>query len=33
MLTHSLIPFANERGGELAAPATVVGFCLSLSGT
>jgi ZIP family zinc transporter len=33
MLTNSLMPFAYERGGELAGAATVVGFCLSLSGT
>ncbi len=33
MLTNSLLPFAFERGGELAGPATVVGFCLSLGGT
>jgi len=33
MLTNSLTPFAYERGGELAGVATVVGFCLSLSGT
>ena len=30
MLTNSLMPFAYERGGELAGAATVVGFCLSL---
>ena len=33
MLTNSLIPFAYERGGELAGVATVVGFCVSLMGT
>jgi ZIP family zinc transporter len=33
MLTNSLMPFAYERGGELAGAATVVGFCLSLTGT
>jgi ZIP family zinc transporter len=33
MLTNSLMPFAYERGRELAGVATVVGFCLSLSGT
>jgi ZIP family zinc transporter len=31
MLTNSLMPFAFERGGQLAGVATVVGFCLSLS--
>jgi ZIP family zinc transporter len=30
MLTNSLMPFAYERGGELAGVATVVGFCLSV---
>jgi ZIP family zinc transporter len=30
MLTNSLLPFAYERGKELAGVATVVGFCLSL---
>ena len=30
MLTNSLMPFAYERGGELAGAATVIGFCLSL---
>lgn len=30
MLTNSLIPFAYERGGELAGVGAVVGFCLSL---
>jgi len=30
MLTNSLVPFAYERGGELAGVATVVGFCLSV---
>jgi ZIP family zinc transporter len=33
MLTNSLIPFAYERGGELAGAATVVGFCVALLGT
>jgi ZIP family zinc transporter len=33
MLTNSLMPFAYERGGELAGVATVVGFCLSLGGS
>jgi ZIP family zinc transporter len=33
MLTNSLMPFAYERGGELAGAATVVGFCLALLGT
>ncbi len=33
MLTNSLMPFAYERGGELAGVAAVVGFCLSLGGT
>jgi ZIP family zinc transporter len=33
MLTNSLIPFAYERGKELAGVATVVGFCLPLLGT
>ncbi len=33
MMTNSLMPFAYERGGELAGVATVVGFCLALSGT
>lgn len=33
MLTNSLIPFAYERGAELAGVATVVGFCLSLTAT
>lgn len=33
MLTNSLIPFAYERGGELAGVATVVGFCASLVGS
>jgi ZIP family zinc transporter len=32
MLTNSLLPFAYERGGELAGAATVVGFCLALGG-
>ena len=30
MLTNSLIPFAFERAGAIAGPATVVGFCVSL---
>ena len=30
MLTNSLIPFAYERGGELAGVGCVVGFCLAL---
>jgi ZIP family zinc transporter len=33
MLTDSLIPFAYERGKELAGAATVLGFCLSLGGS
>ena len=33
MLTNSLIPFAYERGGELAGVATVVGFCAGMAGT
>jgi ZIP family zinc transporter len=33
MLTNSLIPFAYERGKELAGVATVVGFCLTLLGS
>jgi ZIP family zinc transporter len=33
MLTNSLMPFAYERGGELAGVATVVGFCLALGPT
>jgi zinc transporter, ZIP family len=33
MLTNSLMPFAYQRGGELAGVATVIGFCLSLGGT
>ena len=33
MLTNSLMPFAYERGKSLAGVATVVGFCLALSGT
>jgi zinc transporter, ZIP family len=32
MLANSLIPFAYERGGELAGVATVVGFCVSIVG-
>jgi zinc transporter, ZIP family len=30
MLTNSLMPFAYDRGKELAGVATVVGFCLTL---
>ena len=33
MLTNSLIPFAYERGKDLAGVATVVGFCLTLLNT
>ena len=33
MLTNSLIPFAYERGGQLAGVATVIGFCLTMLGT
>lgn len=33
MMTNSLMPFAYERGGELAGLATVVGFCLAVGGT
>ncbi len=33
MLTNSLIPFAYERGKELAGIATVVGFCLTILNT
>ena len=33
MLTNSLIPFAFERGKELAGVATVVGFCLTMLST
>lgn len=33
MLTDSLIPFAYERGKDLAGAATVLGFCLSLGGS
>ena len=33
MLTNSLIPFAYERGKQLAGVATVIGFCLTLLGT
>jgi ZIP family zinc transporter len=32
MLANSLIPFAYERGGEVAGVATVIGFCLSAVG-
>ena len=33
MLTNSLVPFAYERGGEIAGVGTVAGFCFSLAGT
>jgi ZIP family zinc transporter len=33
MLTNSLMPFAFERGRELAGVATVVGFCLTMLNT
>jgi zinc transporter, ZIP family len=33
MLTNSLMPFAFERGGQLAGAATVVGFCLAFGST
>ncbi len=33
MMTNSLMPFAYERGGELAGLATVVGFCLAIGGS
>jgi ZIP family zinc transporter len=33
MLTNSLMPFAFERGKNLAGVATVVGFCLTLLNT
>jgi zinc transporter, ZIP family len=33
MLTTSLMPFSQERGGALAGAATVVGFCLSFAAT
>jgi ZIP family zinc transporter len=33
MLTNSLIPFAFDKGGQLAGIATAVGFCLSLFGS
>jgi ZIP family zinc transporter len=33
MLTTSLIPFAYERGGQLAGIGCVVGFCAALGGT
>ena len=33
MLTNSLMPFAFERGKDLAGVATVVGFCLALLNT
>jgi ZIP family zinc transporter len=33
MLTNSLIPFAYERGGQIAGVATVLGFCVSVIGT
>ena len=31
MLANSLMPFAYERGGELAGVAVVIGFCVSLA--
>jgi zinc transporter, ZIP family len=31
MLTSSLVPFAYEKGGALAAVGTVVGFCASMT--
>jgi ZIP family zinc transporter len=33
MLTNSLIPFAYERGGQLAGVATVIGFLAGTAGT
>ena len=33
MLTNSLMPFAYERGTDLAGVATVVGFCLTMPNT
>ena len=33
MLTNSLMPFAFDRGKDLAGVATVVGFCLTLLNT
>ena len=33
VLTNSLMPFAFERGKELAGVATVVGFCLTMLNT
>ncbi len=33
MLTNSLIPFAYERGGQLAGVATVIGFLAGMAGT
>ena len=30
MLTNSLMPFAFERGGQLAGVGTVLGFCIPL---
>ena len=33
MMTNSLMPFAYERGGELAGLGTVVGFCLAVGGS
>ena len=33
MLTTSLMPFSQERGGSLAGAATVIGFCLSFAAT
>ncbi len=33
MLTNSLIPFAYERGGQLAGVATVIGFLTGIVGS
>jgi zinc transporter, ZIP family len=33
MLTNSLMPFAFERGKNMAGVATVVGFCLTMLNT
>ena len=33
MLTTSLMPFSQERGGSLAGAATVLGFCVSFAAT
>lgn len=33
MLTDSLVPFAYQRGGQLAGAATVLGFCVAIGGT